>query len=234
MDYEIGGGNLPYVECRLYEGEEVICEAGAMAWMSPGIRMNTETGGLRAMFGKAVNHENLFINRYYAEEDGEITFTSAFPGSIVAIPVTDYEGVVVQKRSFLAMSMGVRSGIHVNKNIGAGLFGGEGFVMNRFTGDGVVFAEIDGSAKKYRLRDGDKIVIDPGHLAVMSETCRLDTQIIHGVRNLFFGNEGIFQAVVHGPGEVILQSMPISGTAAQLAKYMPKISFNKDHRPEQE
>ncbi len=226
MKYKIAGESLPVVSVYLEEGEEIVCEAGAMSWMDDCIRMQTQAGGLGKMFGRAFTNEAMFENRYTAEQDGEIAFASKFPGSIEAVRLSDGEGIVVQKGSFLAYAGDIQSEVFFRPKLGAGLFGGEGFLMRRFHGDGIVFLEIDGSAHTYQLDDGQEKIVDTGHVAYMSDTCHMDVQTIKGAKNIFFGGEGLFNTIVTGPGTICLQSMPIQRTANTLYAYMPHPSGN--------
>ena len=221
MNYEIKGESLPVLKCQLNQGESIQCEAGAMSWMDDGIEMQTEAGGLGKMFGRLLTGENMFLNTYVAHSAGEIAFASKFPGSIRAIEITPGNGIIVQKGSYLATMGDVKSEVFIQKKISGGLFGGEGFLMRKFTGTGIVFLEIDGSAHDYELGAGQVKIIDSGNLAAMSENCNMEIRTIKGVKNVLFGGEGLFNTVVTGPGKVVLQSMPISSTALKLYDYMP-------------
>jgi uncharacterized protein (TIGR00266 family) len=225
MQYEIRGENLPVVICRLEAGEEMQCEGGSMSWMDDGIRMETESGGLGKMFGRMLTGEKMFKNRYHADRPGEIAFASSFPGSIRAIQITPDKPVVAQKGAYLASCGNIDVSVFFQKGKG-GFFGGEGFLMQKFSGSGLVFLEIDGSAIEYDLPAGAKKVIDTGYLAAMDATCKMDAVTVKGVKNVLFGGEGLFNTVVYGPGHIILQSMPISNTASVLYSHMPKSSSN--------
>lgn len=226
MKYMIDGGNLPVVKLQLERGEKVECEAGAMSWMDDEIEMQTSGGGLGKMFGRLLTNESMFMNTYIAKRDGEIAFSSKFPGSIRAVEITPNNGLIIQKGSFLASVGNVQSEVYIHERLGKGLFGGEGFLMRRFSGSGMVFLEIDGSAHEYDIPAGDCKIIDTGYLAAMSESCRLEIRKVQGVTNVLFGGEGLFNTVVYGPGKVILQSMPIGPTAMHLYSYMPHPSGN--------
>lgn len=226
MEYKIAGESLPVVSVRLAKGETIVCEAGAMSWMDDCIKMQTQAGGLGKMFGRAMTNESMFENRYTAEQAGEIAFASKFPGSIKAVRLSSGEGIVVQKGSFLAYAGNIQSEVFFKPKLGTGLFGGEGFLMRRYHGDGIVFLEIDGSAHSYQIGKGQKKIVDTGHAAYMSDTCKLDVQTVKGTKNMFFGGEGFFNTVVTGPGDICLQSMPIQRTANTLYMYMPHISSN--------
>jgi len=226
MNYKIIGDNLPAVICELKQSEELYCEAGAMSWMSDGITMKTEGGGAGKVFGRLFTGESLFRNRYVAEQDGEIAFASSFPGSIRDIKVTRNKSYIVQKGSYLVSEPSVDMSVYIQKRISGGFFGGEGFIMQKFSGDGLVFLEIDGSAVEYDLAPGEKKIVNTGYLVAMEDTCSLDVTMIKGVKNIFLGGEGLFNAVIAGPGKIILQTMPIQNTAMMLYRYMPHPSSN--------
>ncbi len=219
--YEIEGGHLPVVICYPEAGESLVTESGAMSWMSPNMRMDTNTGGgFKKIFGRMFSGESIFINEYTAEGGrGMIAFASSFPGSIIPYRVTPGNGIIVQKRGFLAMEKGLDLSVHFHRRIG-GIFGGEGFIMQKITGDGLVFIEIDGHCKEYILGPGETMLIDTGYLAAMTESCIMDVQTVRGFKNMFFGGEGIFHTRVTGPGKVYIQSMPVINTAERIAPYI--------------
>ena len=221
MQYRIDGDNLPVVKIALNPGETVSCEAGAMSWMDEGIEMVTEGGGLGKMFGRMMTNENAFLNHYTASRGGEIAFASKMPGSIRAIEVTPDNPLVIQKGAFLASYGNLDSKVFFQKKVGTGFFGGEGFLMRQYSGQGLVFLEIDGSAHEYDLQPGEKKIIDTGYLAAMSASCSMDVVTVKGIKNVLFGGEGLFNTVITGPGHVILQSMPITSLAMTLAAHIP-------------
>jgi uncharacterized protein (TIGR00266 family) len=220
--YEIEGGNLPVVICYPEEGQTLCTESGAMSWMSPNMKMDTNTGGgLKKMFGRMFSGESLFLNEYTAQGgNGMIAFASSFPGSIIPYTVTPGNGIIVQKRGFLAMEKGLELSVYFQKKLGKGLFGGEGFIMQRITGNGIVFLEIDGYCKEYELSAGQSVVVDTGYLAAMSESCTMDVQMVQGAKNIFLGGEGLFHTRITGPGKVYIQSMPIINMAERLTPYI--------------
>lgn len=224
MQYEIIGGNLPAVLCRLKRDEKIICQGGGMSWMDGTFKMETHTGGIGKIFGKAFTGESIFTNTYIAEADGEIAFASSFPGEILAVEVTAGKSVIAQKSSFMAMEEGVDMSVHFQQKISGGFFGGEGFIMQKFTGNGIVFIEVDGAVKEYDLAKGEKKVIDTGHLVMMEDTCSMSIERIKGVKNMLFGGEGLFNTVVTGPGKIYLQTMPISKMASLIGGLIPKSS----------
>lgn len=218
MKYEIKGEPLPVVICELEGGESVICESGAMAWMSNNMEMQTKGGGLGKMFGKMVTGENLFTNTYRAKGGpGLIAFASSFPGSIRAVEITPDHPVVVQKSGFLASEPGVEMSVFFQKKAMGGFFGGEGFIMEKLSGNGTAFVEIDGSVVDYDLGAGEELVIDTGYLAMMDATCSLDVRAVKGIKNMLLGGEGVFNTVVTGPGKVWVQTMPVANMAGVIA-----------------
>lgn len=223
MRYEILGEPLPVVTCFVNEGETLITERGSMCWMSPNMKMETSTnGGIGKAFGRMFSGDSFFQNRYTAVGgEGMIAFASSFPGSIRAFEISPGNNIIVQKSAFLASEAGVELSLHFRKNLGAGLFGGEGFIMQRLSGNGTAFIEIDGHAVEYDLKAGQSIIVDTGYLAAMSESCTMDIKTVPGVKNMFFGGEGIFNTVVTGPGKVLLQTMPISNVAASIRPFIP-------------
>lgn len=222
MTYKIIGDALPVVECRLESGEHVMNESGSMVWMSPNMKMETVGGSPGKMLGRMFSGEKLFQNRYTAQNgSGLIAFASSFPGTIVPVEVTPAKSVILQKSAFLAATSGVELSMYFNKKFSAGLFGGEGFVMQKVSGTGTVFVEIDGHAVTYNLGVGQSMIVDTGNLAMMEETCTMEIKTVPGVKNMLFGGEGVFNTQVNGPGKVTFQSMPISGVAAVLRPYFP-------------
>ena len=226
MKYEIMGGNLPAAICYLKQGEKIICESGAMSWMDDAFTMETSGGGIGKMFGRMFSGETMFRNIYTANRDGSIAFASSFPGDIVAIQVTPGNPVIAQKKAFLACDPGVESSVFFQKKLGAGLFGGEGFIMQKFEGNGIVLLEVDGSAVEYTLAPGQRMIMETGHLVMMDGTCSMTVESVKGLKNKLLGGEGFFNTVVTGPGKITIQTMPISKTAALLATMMPSSSSN--------
>ena len=220
--YEIEGGNLPVVICYPEAGQTLCTESGAMSWMSPNMKMDTNSGGgIKKALGRMFSGESIFMNEYTAQGGtGMIAFASTFPGSIIPYQVSEGNGIVVQKRGFLAMEKGLDLSVFFQKKLGRGFFGGEGFIMQRITGHGMVFLEIDGYCKEYNLSVGESIIVDTGYLAAMSDTCTMDIQPVQGAKNIFFGGEGLFHTRITGPGKVYIQSMPVINTAQALSPYL--------------
>ena len=221
MRYDITGGVFPVVVCTLNDGEQMITERGSMAWMSPNMEMETRGGGLGKMFSRAFSGESIFQNIYTAHGAGMIAFGSSFPGKIISLNIAPGREMILQKNSFLACEAGVDLSIHFSKKLGAGFFGGEGFIMQRLSGSGVAFAEIDGELVEYDLAPGQQIVVDTGNVAGFEPTVMMDIRQVPGLKNKFLGGEGLFNTLLTGPGKVWLQTMPISNVAMAIRPFIP-------------
>ncbi|MEL3908856.1 MAG: TIGR00266 family protein [Treponemataceae bacterium] len=229
MQYEIEGDSLPVLICKPEIGESLITQSGAMSWMTEGFEMQTSSrGGIGKVFGRLFSGESLFLNVYTAQKKGEIAFASGFPGSIRAFQISPEREIIVQKGAFLACTSEVELSVFFQKKIGAGFFGGEGFIMQKLSGSGTAFVEIDGYAKEYSLKPGEKMIIDTGYLAMMDATCQIDIQRIKGVQNIIFGGEGLFNTVVTGPGKILVQTHPLSKVAHSLLPFLPNKSSSSD------
>ena len=209
------------VVCELADGEQMITEKGSMVWMSPNMQMDTRGGGLGKIFSKAFSGESMFQNIYTARGAGMIAFGSSFPGQIKAVTIAPGQDMILQKTAFLAAEPGVELSIHFNKKLGTGLFGGEGFIMQRLSGSGVAFAEIDGELVEYELREGQQIVADTGNVAGFTAGVKMEIQQVPGMKNKLLGGEGLFNTLLTGPGRVWLQTMPICSVAASIRPYIP-------------
>ena len=221
MHYEIQGGSFPVVVCHLSDGERMITEKGSMVWMSPNMQMATSGGGLGRMFSKALSGESMFQNTYTAKGDGMIAFGSSFPGQIQAVSIGPDREMIVQKSAFLAAEAGVNLSIHFNQKLSAGFFGGEGFIMQRLSGTGTAFVEIDGSLMEYQLQDGQQLVVDTGNVAGFELGVKMEIRQVPGLKNKLLGGEGLFNTVLTGPGRVWLQPMPICNVAASIRPFIP-------------
>lgn len=223
MNYIIAGDSLPVVICTLEAGETMITERGSMSWMTANMKMETTSnGGVGKAFARMFAGESFFMNRYIAERaQGQIAFASSFPGSIRAIELEPGKEIIIQKRAFLAATEGIELSLHFQKKLGAGFFGGEGFIMQKIGGNGTAFIEIDGHSVEYTLAEGQSMIVDTGYLVAMDSTCSMDIVTTGSVKNAIFGGEGIFNTVVKGPGKIILQTMPIHAVASALSGFMP-------------
>ncbi|MCL1914101.1 MAG: TIGR00266 family protein [Eubacteriaceae bacterium] len=222
MEYKIVGEPMPVAIVELAKGESIKTQRGAMSWMTPNLKMETNAGGgIGKAFGRLVAGESMFQNVYTAEgSDGMIAMASSFTGSIRAYEVTPSDPIICQKSAFLAATMGVDLSVFFQKKFGAGFFGGEGFIMQKLSGNGLVFVEIDGYAIEYDLAPRQSLLVNTGNIAVMDHTCSIDVEQVKGAANVLFGGEGLFNTRVTGPGRVVLQTMTLSGFASQIAPYM--------------
>ena len=212
MKYEIKGDSLPVLICELEMGESMVTQAGGMSWHTEGINVKTQgRGGLGKMLGRAFAGESMFQNEYTSVANGqEIAFASTFPGAIIPIEISRTSEVVVQKKAFLASQPNVDTSVFFQQKIGAGLFGGEGFIMLKLSGDGLAFLEIDGSVHEYLLKPGERMIVDSGHVAAIDATCKISIESAGNFKSMMLGGEGVFNTVVTGPGRLFIQSMPLS------------------------
>lgn len=224
MTYEIKGDSLPVLLVRLEAGETISCEAGAMTWMDEGIDMQTSGGGLGKMFGRLLTNENVFLNQYTARIPGEIAFAAKFPGSIRAVEVTPDRPLTIQKGAYLCHMGRIESEVSIQRRIGGGLFGGEGFLMRKYTGNGIVFLEIDGYAVDYVLQAGQRKIVNTGNVVALQGNMSLDIVQVKGVKNILLGGEGLFNTVVTGPGTLTVQTMPLSQIAMLFYNLIPHSS----------
>lgn len=230
MRYEVVNRPLPALICKLEAGESIECQKGAMSWMTPSMSMNTNLGsgggsGFMGAIGKmaksALTGESVFRNTYTAAGGpGEIAFASSFPGDIICFETTNVP-IIAQKSAYLANTLGVQMDIFFQKKVGAGFFGGEGFIMQKFSGKGLVFLEINGAVYTYDLLPGQSMLIDTGYLAAMEATCSMDIESISGIGNALLGGEGFFNTRVTGPGKIWLQTMPANIVAGAIAPFLP-------------
>lgn len=221
MKYEIKGGVFPVVVCELTDGEQMRTEKGGMAWMSPNMEMETSGGGFKKAFSRAFSDESMFQNIYTANGDGMIAFGSSFPGRILVVEVGPDREVIVQKKAFLASEMGVEMSIHFNHKVKTGIFGGEGFIMERLSGKGIAFLEINGEVEEYELAAGQQMIVQTGNVAGFESTVTIDVESVKGMKNKLLGGEGFFNTRLTGPGKIWLQTMPISTVALAIRPYIP-------------
>ena len=225
MRYEIKGTPLPVAICYLEAGEKMITEKGSMSWMSPNMEMETNAGGFGKALGRMFSGEAMFRNTYSPRGgNGMIAFASSFPGSIVPFEIAPGKELIVQKSGFLASESTVELSVHIQKKLGAGFFGGEGFIMQKLSGQGVAFVEFDGAVMEYELAAGQSIVLYTGYLAAMEASCNMEIQQVAGLKNKLLGGEGFFNTVVTGPGKVYIQTMPINKVAGAITPYIPTSS----------
>ena len=220
MKYSIVGGSLPVVLCDLEPGEVMISEAGGRSWARGSILTETVSNGGKKALGRLLSGESLYLSQYTAQAPSQIAFASSFPGNIAVRELAAGQSIICQKRAFLAGTAGIEMSTFFNKSLGKGIFGGEGFIMQKITGPGLVFLELDGHCVEYELLPGERLVCDTGVVALMDETCSMDVQRIKGVKNVLFGGEGLFDTIVTGPGKVTVQSMTVAKLAGLVAPYI--------------
>lgn len=224
MHYDIYGTVMQAADVQLKAGESVYTESGGMAWMRGEVEMQTNTrGGLMAGLGRTLAGESLFMTTYTCKTgEATITFTPEAPGKILDFTLKEGESLICQKDSFMAAEDGVQLQAHFRKRLGAGLFGGEGFILQKLTGPGLVLVEVPGEVREYTLASGEKLKVDPGHIALFEPSVDYDIAMVKGVRNILFAGEGLFLATLTGPGKVWLQTLPLSNLARKLGRYLPK------------
>jgi len=227
LNYSVFGNNLPAVSIRLDPGESIYTQSGGMTWMDNGIRMETNMkGGFMKGLGRMLSGDSLFMATYTAAlPNQEIVIASSFPGSIAAVELTG-RSIIAQKSAFLCAQPSVTLSVHVTKGIGAGLFGGEGFILQRLSGFGTVMLEIDGSLVERVLAPGETIKVDTGNVAAFEDTVNYQAEMVKGFKNILFGGEGLFLTTLTGPGKVWLQTMTLPGFAKSLIPFLPKPSSN--------
>ncbi len=231
IDYEIIGNEMQLVEIELDPGEGVRAEAGAMTYMSHGITMQTNTGGgLFSGFKRMLTGESFFITSFVHEGAGKahVAFAAPFPGKVIDLNLRDFGGTILcQKDGFLCAAAGIDIDIAFSKRLGAGLFGGEGFILQRLSGDGMAFVHAGGTIVRKDLQPGQRLRVDTGALVAMTDGIDYSVDFVGGFRNALFGGEGLFITTLEGPGTVWLQSLPFSRLADRIAATMPK-DRNKD------
>jgi uncharacterized protein (TIGR00266 family) len=221
--YQIIGEDFPVLTVELAPGQTIFTESGAMAWMSGNVEMTASSGGgLGKMFGRMLAGESLFITDFRcAGGSGIVAFAADFPGKIIPLALAPGQSLIAQKDAFLCAEKSVELAVHFRRRLGAGLVGGEGFVMQRLTGPGLAFLSIDGTVVEYTLAEGQLLKVDTGHVAALDPTVSFDIERVKGFANALFGGEGLFLATLRGPGRVWLQSMPVMNLAGRLAGYLP-------------
>ena len=224
MEYEISGGSFPIVVCTLQKGETMKNETGAMAFMTSGMNMDTNTGGgLLKGIGRALSGDTLFLNFFTAESDGEqIGFSACTPGKIIPIKLDGSNTIIGQKNAFLAAEESVEVDIYFKNKLGTGIFGGEGFILQKFTGNGMVFLEVDGDPIEKTLAPGEVIKVDTGNVVAFEPSVSYEIETVKGLGNIFLGGEGLFLTKLVGPGKVILQSQNFGDFAGRVINMMPK------------
>ena len=222
--YEIVGNIVPYVELTLNEGEKVYTQSGGMSWRDTTFEMSTSTkGGIMKGLGRMFSGESMFMNTYRSLKDGsKIAFSSTAPGEIIPINLSGSNGIIAQKNAFLCGEDSVKCDITFTKRFGAGLFGGEGFVLQDIHGEGMAFLEVDGNITKKELKEGEAILVDTGSVVYFDKTCKYEIEMVKGAKNILLGGEGLFLTKIVGPGNVVLQSQNFNEFVGRISSYLPK------------
>jgi len=223
MKYRIVGTVMQALEVLLGPGESAYTESGGMAWMMGPVHMETSTkGGVLKGLGRMLAGESLFMTTYTCRGDKcLVVFTPEAPGKIVPMELAAGQSIIAQRDAFMCAENSVTLEMHFRKRLGAGLFGGEGFILQKITGPGTAFLEIPGEVREYTLASGQVMRIDPGHIAAFEPTVQYDIERVKGLKNILFSGEGLFLATLKGPGKVWLQTLPLVNLAHKLARYMP-------------
>ena len=224
MRYQIVGDTMPVVEITFdAPGEEMYTQSGGMSWMTDGVAMNTNTkGGLMKGLGRMFAGESLFMATYSAQRPGaSIAFSSTVAGRILPIDVTVDNGLISQKGAFLCAQHSVNLDIVFTKKISSGFFGGEGFILQKLTGSGLAFLEVDGDLVEKQLAPGEVLKVDTGNVVAFSPQVQYEVEMLKGLGNIVFGGEGLFLTRLTGPGKVILQTQNIAEFAGRIARFIP-------------
>jgi uncharacterized protein (TIGR00266 family) len=222
MKYEISGTVMQTVSIDLDPGETIVSQTHQMAWMSDAITMDTHTGGgLFAGLKRAFSGGSFFITEYRAEGRGHVAFAPRFPGQIIPVRLGPGQSIICRKETFLCAEYSVSLEIALQQRLGAGVFAGEGFVLQRVTGPGTVFLDLSGEVIEKTLAPGERLLVHAGHIGMQDPSVATDIQMVRGFRNILFGGEGLFLATLTGPGKIWLQSMPILNLAEEIARHLP-------------
>lgn len=227
MEYNVIGSVMPVLEMTLKRGDTVFAQPGSMSWMDGNIEMETSTGGLLSGLKRTLMGESLFLVWFRPRtEAAAIAFGHSFPGHIIPVDVSK-ESVICQKRAFLCAQEGVTLSLAFQRRLGAGFFGGEGFVMQKLEGQGMAFMEIDGECVIKDLAPGEVLKVDTGSVAAYEQSVQMNIEMVKGFKNILFGGEGLFLTTLQGPGRVWLQTMPLQNLARDLIPFLPKPSNNR-------
>ncbi len=222
MRYEIIGQTVPAVECELMQGESMFTQSGGMIWQTEGITMTTNAkGGIAKSLGRMFTGESIFMANYTAETDGaKIAFGSTVPGSVVPVDVS-MSDIICQKGAFLCAEQAVNLQIALTKKFTAGFFGGEGFILQRISGKGIVFLEVDGDMVERNLAPGEVLKVDTGNVVAFDSSVGYEVEMVKGLGNIFFGGEGLFITKLTGPGRVLLQTQNFNDFAGKIISRIP-------------
>ncbi len=223
MEYTLTGTVMQALDIVLGKDEAVYTEAGGMAWMGGPVEMKTSTkGGLMKGLGRMLAGESLFMTTYTCRGNRcLVVFTPEAPGKVIPLELAAGQSIIAQRDAFMCAQEGVQMEMLFRKRLGTGLFGGEGFILQKITGPGLAFLEIAGEVREYTLQAGQMLKVDPGHIAAFEPTVDYSIERVKGVKNILFSGEGLFLATLTGPGKVWLQTMPVVNLAQKIARYLP-------------
>lgn len=223
MNYKIFGEMMPAATVQLQPGESVYTQSGGMSWMTEGVQMDTNMrGGLGKAFGRLFTGESLFMATFTGTRPGDsVTFASTMPGQIKAFQIRPNYEIVAQKGAFLCAEQSVHLSTEFTRGIKGGLFGGEGFILQRYSGNGTVLCELDGSICEIDLAPGEVLRVDSGNIAAFEAQVAYSAEMVKGFKNILFGGEGLFLSTLRGPGRVWLQTMTVSELAKKIIPYVP-------------
>jgi len=222
MRYDISGTVMQTLSIALDPGDVIVSQTHAMAWMTDAIDMDTHTGGgLFAGLKRALGGGSFFITEYSARGRGEVAFAPRFPGQILPMKLAPGESIICRKETFLCAERSIGLEIAFQQRLGAGVFAGEGFILQRVTGPGTVWLDLSGEVIEKTLAPGERLRVHAGHIGMQEPSVGTDIQLVRGFRNILFGGEGLFLATLTGPGRIWLQSMPILNLAEEIARHLP-------------
>ncbi len=225
MQYRLSGTVMQTVEIDLAPGETVYSQTNCMCWMTDAVEMNTHTGGgLFAGIKRSLGGGSFFVTEFSARSAGHVAFAPRFPGTIIAVPLRDGQSLICRKETFLCAEISVKLELAWQQRFGAGLFGGEGFILQKVTGPGMVWLDLSGEVVERDLSPGERLLVNAGHVGVIDPSVSFDIQMVKGFKNILFGGEGLFLATLTGPGHIALQSMPIMNLAEEIGRYLPQTS----------
>lgn len=222
MQYKIIGSTIPAVEIALQRSESLYTQSGGMSWQSEGISMSTNArGGLLKGFGRMLSGESFFMATYTATQNAVIAFSSTVPGSILPVDLSQWGSLTIQKGAFLCAEESVSMEVTFTKKFSSGLFGGEGFILQKLSGRGMAFLEVDGDAVEKELAPGEVLKVDTGNVVAFDNSVKYEVETIKGLGNIFFGGEGLFLTKLTGPGRVVLQTLSFGDLAGRILALAP-------------
>ena len=226
MRHEITGTNMPVLEMYLDPGDTIVAESGELSWMTPGIKLETSMGaggsggGLFGAVKRKIAGGSFWMTQFTAEQAGEVAFAARVPGHFVAIDVTDDNHVRIHRHGFVCGTEGIALELAFQQKFSAGIFGGEGFRLQKVVGKGLAFIQLSGEMVLRELKEGQVLLAHPGHVGIFEGSVKFEITTVPGIKNKFFGGDGLFLAKLTGPGKVWLQTMPLPNLAHALTPFI--------------